>query len=50
MHIEYSKDFSKQLLKLSKKDRDRIQTATNLFLDNPFDIRLKNHPLKGKLK
>lgn len=50
MQIQYSKSFRKQLLKLSQKDCDRVQEATNIFLENPFDTRLKNHPLRGRLK
>lgn len=48
MRIRFHKNFRKQYQKLTKKQQKKAQERLGLFLENPFDPALKNHPLKGK--
>ena len=48
MNLKLHKNFIKQYQKLSKKDKDKVKERIELFLNNHFDRRLNNHPLKGK--
>jgi len=50
MLVKYSHQFNKQFGRLPKKDQIRVLDTIESFHENPFDIRLKNHHLKGKLK
>ncbi len=50
MKIVYHKDFNKSYLKLSSKQQDKVDKALELFMENPFDPQLKNHPLHGDQK
>lgn len=49
MIIDYSKTFEKRYERLSRKIQDRIDEALERFESNPFDIRLRNHPLHGAM-
>lgn len=48
--MEYilSKNFEKSFRKLNKKAKDRALDKIEIFVDNPFEPSLKNHPLSGK--
>jgi addiction module RelE/StbE family toxin len=48
MNIDYSKSFDKQFSKLSKLEKSLVKDAIDLFIDNPFNESLRNHPLKDK--
>jgi len=48
MKIRFHKNFGKQYKKLKKKDQEKIKERLELFLENPFNPQLNNHPLKGK--
>ncbi len=49
MKIILHKNFDKQYKKLNRKEKNKIKEKLILFQNNPFDIKLNNHPLKGKL-
>jgi addiction module RelE/StbE family toxin len=48
MKIRFHKNFEKQYKRLKKREQQRAQERLELFLENPFDSRLNNHPLKGE--
>lgn len=48
MTIHFHKQFTKQLKKLSSRERGQLQDRLELFLLDPFHPRLRNHSLKGK--
>ncbi|MFH1192250.1 MAG: type II toxin-antitoxin system mRNA interferase toxin, RelE/StbE family [bacterium] len=48
MIIRFHKNFEKQYKKFSSKKKNQIQKKLELFLNNPFNPILNNHPLKGK--
>lgn len=48
MIIKLHKSFDKLYKKLNKKEKDKIKERLYLFIDNPFDPTLNNHPLRGK--
>lgn len=48
MIIQTTKSFDKQYSKLNVKIRKQFKNRINTFRDNPFDISLRNHALKGK--
>lgn len=50
MIIDFANTFLKQLRKLSKQDRIRIDQTVQVFRGNPFDLSLRNHKLKGNQK
>ncbi|PIQ77120.1 type II toxin-antitoxin system mRNA interferase toxin, RelE/StbE family [Candidatus Peregrinibacteria bacterium CG11_big_fil_rev_8_21_14_0_20_46_8] len=50
MQVFRHKNFAKQYRKLNSKKQALVDTAISLFYENPFDERLRNHPLKGKYK
>ena len=47
MTIHFHKRFVKRSKKLSLKDYDLLQDKLVLFLHNPFNEILRNHPLTG---
>jgi len=49
MKIVYHKRFEKQFKKLVGKEKNKIIKALEIFVENPFDVRLNNHRLKGNL-
>lgn len=49
MDIQYRKGFHRQYGKLSKIDKERVDNAFIVFKNNPFDNRLRNHALSGKM-
>ena len=50
MDIYYSKIFLKKYRKLPKSVQTKFEDQEPIFRRNPFDPRLKTHPLSGKLK
>jgi len=48
MEISFSNAFRKEYRKLPDKLRNRVDERVILFANNPFDVSLKNHELKGK--
>jgi len=50
MNIKFKKSFEKQYEKLSKLQKEKVDTALTLFIDDYNNPILKNHELQGKLK
>ena len=50
MDLHFKKSFQKKYNKLDLKTRKKVDKAVNKFIDDPFDISLKNHPLRGSMK
>lgn len=50
MKIIYHKQFLKSFKKLSPKEKELIKTAIRIFSENPFDKKLRNHALQGKMR
>lgn len=48
MTIKLHKNFIRQFDKLSAKNQKKVKERLKVFLKNPYDKRLNNHPLKGK--
>lgn len=48
MKIDFHKNFSKKLKKMSQKEREKVKQRLVLFLENCYDSSLNNHALKGK--
>ena len=48
MNIDYSKSFDRQFTKLSINHKQLASDAIELFIDDPFNDSLRNHPLKDK--
>ncbi|MDP2909960.1 MAG: type II toxin-antitoxin system mRNA interferase toxin, RelE/StbE family [bacterium] len=48
MRIAFHKNFDKCYKKLTDSQQNKTQERLVLFLKNPFDPILRNHPLKGK--
>ncbi|MDD5055882.1 MAG: hypothetical protein PHZ00_06485 [Candidatus Peribacteraceae bacterium] len=47
MIIRFLPSFNRAYRKLTKQQRDGIDTALELFVQFPFDPRLHNHKLRG---
>ena len=50
MRAEYHKDFVKQFSKLPQKQKARVISATELFLQEPEAHKLRNHALTGEYR
>lgn len=50
MQVFRHKNFTKQYKKLGSKQQASVDEAIFRFYKNPFDVELRNHPLKGKYK
>ncbi|MFZ2545310.1 MAG: type II toxin-antitoxin system mRNA interferase toxin, RelE/StbE family [Candidatus Saccharimonadales bacterium] len=48
MNIQTTKSFDKQYAKLNVKMKDQFKSRLELFIGDPFDSRLRNHPIKGR--
>ncbi len=46
--INFYKNFSKKLEKISRKDQEKVKQRLILFLKNCYDPTLNNHALRGK--
>ena len=49
MKIFFDKKFDKKFVKLRKWEKQKTKEAIKRFRKNPFDPRLRNHTLRGKL-
>ena len=49
MKIKYNKKFNNHFVKLPQKIKIKANQATKIFIENPFDPRLKNHALHGRM-
>lgn len=49
MQIIFRKSFLKQYQKLNKQDQVKVDHTLVIFEKSPFDPKLKNHALTGKL-
>lgn len=47
MRILLHRDFDKKFIKLQPKLREKFKERRDLFLENPFNPILNNHPLTG---
>lgn len=50
MEIRYHRNFEKNFEKLDKKLKDKVIAKIAVFIDDPFNKQLRNHPLVGNLK
>lgn len=50
MKIEYYKKYIKSYAKLAKEKQKKVDEAISEFIENPFNPKLKNHLLHGKMK
>lgn len=48
MNIQTTRSFDKQYAKLNVKVKNQFRGRLKLFNTDPFDVQLRNHPLKGK--
>lgn len=48
MIIQTTRTFDKQFIKQSPKIQKQFKDRVSLFMIEPFDRKLRNHPLKGK--
>lgn len=46
--IDFAKTFIKQYKKLPRQKQEKFQSRLKLFEQNPEDVKLRNHALKGK--
>jgi len=47
MKVRFHRNFEKLFAKIPEKVQKRFGERLALFLDDPFDESLRNHPLKG---
>ena len=50
MRLRFSRKFSKTYDKAPSKTKEAFDNRLKLFLDNPFNPQLNNHPLGGKYR
>ncbi|MCD6434994.1 MAG: type II toxin-antitoxin system mRNA interferase toxin, RelE/StbE family [Clostridiales bacterium] len=50
MKIIYHKIFLKSFKKLSSKNKEIVKKTIGVFSKDPFDKKLKNHALKGRMQ
>jgi addiction module RelE/StbE family toxin len=50
MQVKTTKDFDKQYSRLNQKTKQQFMQRLDLFIANPFNPILRNHPLKGKYR
>ena len=48
MKVHFHKRLAKDFLRLDSMAKDTFESRIELFIVNPYDIKLNNHPLKGK--
>ncbi len=48
MQIRFGREFVKHYNKVDKKIKTAFDKRLNLFLQNPFHLKLNNHSLRGK--
>ena len=47
MEILYTKRFQKNYKKLDTYIQSKVKTSIEIFRDDPWDQKLRNHPLQG---
>lgn len=47
MKISSQKSFNKEFDKLPEKIKNKVKERIKLFIIDPFNVQLNNHPLKG---
>lgn len=47
MKVSFHKNFNKQFKKLPDKIKEKVREKIKLFIADPFNFQLNNHPLKG---
>lgn len=50
MQIVFHRRFRKQLQKLSSKDQKLVKQRLHMFAQEPYAVKLQNHPLQGKYR
>jgi len=50
MYVTFSRTFQKKIEKVPQKIKTAFKTRLSLFLSEPFNKILENHPLKGEWK
>jgi len=50
MIFEFHKNFKKRYRKLRRPEQEKFQERLKLFLQDPFNSILHNHPLKAEYK
>ena len=50
MFVHFNQAFKKRYKKFHNKKRKLFEEKLKLFINNPFDPILNNHPLKGEYK
>lgn len=50
MRIIYRKSFIKSYAGLPKTAKEKVDSAIMLFEEEPFNVKLKNHALSGRLQ
>lgn len=48
MKLIFHSNFRKQFKKLRKNQQNKFRKQLEIFIENPFDPVLSNHPLRGK--
>jgi len=48
MNIDYARSFDLQYKKMQQFRKSLVRDAIELFIDNPFNKSLRNHPLKDQ--
>ena len=49
MRIDFSRKFQKRFNRLPEKLQVKVQAVVDIFRENPFDFRLRNHALSGDM-
>jgi mRNA-degrading endonuclease YafQ of YafQ-DinJ toxin-antitoxin module len=50
MNIIYSSKFAREYKRLSPKSKLSAERQEKIFRNNPFDLKLNTHKLKGRLR
>ena len=48
MRLSRHKRFSKQFIKLSQKEKIKLEERLSMFVKEPYSVELNNHALHGK--
>jgi len=48
MKVVFHKNFLKDYARLGAQTKESFEKRLELFYANPYDVKLSNHPLKGK--
>jgi len=49
MNILLHRDFEKSYIRLRRSEKERFKMRKKMFIENPFNPILENHPLKGEM-